>query len=196
MINRRIKDNLYISIYFSQALQDKSSKYGQPCYLLDVIEDPDDLSHEFNGSALMAEKEGESASYSCLPRFLCDDWVRVHRIEVQDALELMPYLEETLIIGFDTPKIARDIADLACSYAHHANDYHTITPSAVMEHFGILLTMDESDADKLSKAFLNGKEFCCDCVEEFMLEVFLTNLKITIGRAIREFGYQHSIVTG
>ena len=183
------KKKLYISIYFSEMLNCKSMcRYGQPCcYLVEVTYDPDDSSDWFSHPPLMPMEEGGSANWKTLCTYVCDDWQRLDRVELDDATGLFPYLEETLIDRFPTPRVALDMAELACLYAHHANGCHALEPDDMIENFGILLGMDSLEAGKIAEAYVCGSESRCDDLQEFMNNMFLSLLKVNVRRAISEF---------
>ena len=143
----------------------------------------------------MAGSESGPAYWDRLPCYLHSGWVRTEHIEVDNTEGLREFLEESVILAFQMPKILWSLVDQTCAYASNANDVE-IEPEYVKEHFGNLICFDELNLIKLSAAFVNGNRSRAVDLSDFMDKVFSDYLRSTIDRAVFDFDCHHPIVIG
>ena len=188
------KEKLYVSVYFDKILDYVSfSKYGQQyVHLIHITDDPSDRSAQLNAVGMTAGKESGPISWDRLPCFLHDQWRRTNCVEVGNIEGLRDFLEESVILAFQMPKIVWNAVDMTCTYALHANGIE-LEPDDVKDHFGYLVCFDEIEIIKLCSAFLNGERERAEELSEFMDRLFSDYLKSTVNRAVFDFGHHNPI---
>ncbi len=197
MKNTIKKEKLYISVYFNKILDYVSfSKYGQQyVHMVVITDDPNDRSDRLNGVEIASDKEKGPVPWNRLPAYLRRGWYQVDSIELDETEGLRDFLEESVVLAFQTPKVLWSAVDQTCAYALNANGIE-IEPEDVKEHFGHLICFDELELINLSAAFLNGDRDRAEDLSEFMDDVFSDYLKATVNRAVFDFDHHNPIAVG